>query len=477
VIVSLEVWFSGRTPDVYENYMRKIIEYNIAQGTLPVLSTKADNVEGDHSINYTVAKLAYEYDLPLWNYWRAVQPLPNHGLDATDPTGFHLNIDGWNMRSFTALQVLEAIRHTMNEMPTAGTTVVTSTSVSSETDNAFTPGPVAGLPNSEILSSSDASASEIMFEMSVRAGDQLETVGVFEGNLKGEAWQALAAPGFELLDRSANGILVAQANKLYVLKDAQLTLLTDQLYTFSAKPALWLLDGRIAAIQHLDTKNQLAILSLSGAEPNILPTAEYTPVELYPSQDSAHLYWGGTEACTQNICKSELNITSPLDGSSLQVLPFTGQPAFGADGKMAFITYDAEHKTQLTLVNGEKKFTFSIPGNRLVDMSWSPDGNTLAISTSKASDYSGRVLESKLILVTFPVNVDFPITYTDVVPEHLIWSADGKSILVVSRKLVDGKYQVNFVVFDIEKRREIPASGFSLVSEKYLLIEPIFWLP
>ena len=477
VIISLEVWFSGRTPDVYENYMRKIIEYNITQGTLPVLSTKADNVEGDYSINYTVAKLAYEYDLPLWNYWRAVQPLPNHGLDPTDPTGFHLNVDGWNTRSFTALQVLEAIRRTMNEVPTNGTTVVASTPLPSGTDIAFTPGPVAGLPYSEIVSSTDASDSAILFEMSMRTDDQLETAGIYQGALNGQGWQALAAPGFKLLDHSANGILAAQGNKLYLLKDAQLTLLTNQLYTSSTKPALWLPDGSIAVIQHLDTKNQLAILSLSGETPNILPTAEYTPVELYSAQDSTHIYWGGAETCSANNCAAQLNIASPLDGSRLQVLPFAGQPAFAMDGKMAFITYDVEHKIQLTLINGEKNYTFSVPGNRLVDMSWSPDGNTLAISTSKASDYSGRVLESKLILITFPINVDIPITYTDVVPEHHIWSADGKSILVVSRSMVDEKYQINFVAFDVEKKREIPASGFSLVSENYLLIEPIFWLP
>lgn len=477
VIISLEVWFSGRTPDVYENYMRKIIEYNITQGTLPVLSTKADNVEGDYSINYTVAKLAYEYDLPLWNYWRAVQPLPNHGLDPTDPTGFHLNVDGWNTRSFTALQVLEAIRRTMNEVPTNGTTVVASTPLPSGTDIAFTPGPVAGLPYSEIVSSTDASDSAILFEMSMRTDDQLETAGIYQGALNGQGWQALAASGFKLLDHSANGILTAQGNQLYLLKDSQLTLLTDQLYTSSTKSALWLPDGRIAAIQHLNTQNQLAILSLSGEPPNILPTAEYIPVELYSTQDPTRIYWGGAETCSENNCAAQLNIASPLDGSSLQVLPFAGQPAFAMDGKMAFITYDVEHKIQLTLINGEKNYTFSVPGNRLVDMSWSPDGNTLAISTSKASDYSGRVLESKLILVTFPISVEIPITYTEVVPEHIIWSMDGKSILVMSRTMADGKYQVKFMAFDVEKRREMPDSGFSLVSEKYLLIEPIFWLP
>jgi Tol biopolymer transport system component len=110
-------------------------------------------------------------------------------------------------------------------------------------------------------------------------------------------------------------------------------------------------------------------------------------------------------------------------------------------------------------------------------MSWSPDGNTLAVSTSNASSYSGRVLESKLFLVTFPADVNIVLTYADVVPEHMVWSPDGKSILTISRNMVDGKYRISFVVFDIEKRRELPASGFSLRSEKYLLIEPIFWLP
>ena len=57
-------------------------------------------------------------------------------------------------------------------------------------------------------------------------------------------------------------------------------------------------------------------------------------------------------------------------------------------------------------------------------------------------------------------------------------SPDGKSIVAVRRKMEDdGKYNISFVILDVEKRREIPASGLSLVSENYLLIEPIFWLP
>jgi len=57
VIISLEVWWEGRSVERYEEYMRRIIEYSIDHGAVPILSTKADNVEGEHSINLATASL------------------------------------------------------------------------------------------------------------------------------------------------------------------------------------------------------------------------------------------------------------------------------------------------------------------------------------------------------------------------------------------------------------------------------------
>jgi hypothetical protein len=121
VFISMEVWFEGRTPQVYEDYLRQIVEYTISQGAVPVLATKADNVEGDHSINRATAQVAYEYDLPLWNFWLAVQPLTDHGIDwARDSDGFHLTVESWNVRSYTALQVLDALRSALQLSASAG---------------------------------------------------------------------------------------------------------------------------------------------------------------------------------------------------------------------------------------------------------------------------------------------------------------------------------------------------------------------
>lgn len=110
--------------DTFEGQMRKIIEFSIESGVLPVLSTKADNEEGDGSINATIAKLAVEYQIPLWNYWLAVQPLPKHGLqdDGAHITWAPNRFDdpqvmkkGWPTRNLTALQILERVRTTFLE--------------------------------------------------------------------------------------------------------------------------------------------------------------------------------------------------------------------------------------------------------------------------------------------------------------------------------------------------------------------------
>lgn len=117
VIISFETWWE-KSAQSYETYLREIIEITIDHGIVPIISTKADNLEGDHSINATIVRLAVEYDIPVWNFWLAVQPLPNHGLHEDD---FHLTYAqsyfddpqrmtaAWPWRNLTALQALDVI--------------------------------------------------------------------------------------------------------------------------------------------------------------------------------------------------------------------------------------------------------------------------------------------------------------------------------------------------------------------------------
>ena len=108
----------------FEPKMRVLIEYTLAQGIVPILVTKADNLERNETINSMIAKLAVQYRVPVWNFWAAVQPLPGHGLQGD---GAHLTFASnffnkpenlkraWPIRNLTALQVLEAMRTSVPE--------------------------------------------------------------------------------------------------------------------------------------------------------------------------------------------------------------------------------------------------------------------------------------------------------------------------------------------------------------------------
>ena len=105
-------WKAGASADAYEAYLRKIVDLIIASGAVPILTNKSDNVEGDHSINLATAKVAYDYDIPLMNFWLVADSLPNHGLDP-NRNDIYLTPDGWDVRNFTALRTLDSVWRTL----------------------------------------------------------------------------------------------------------------------------------------------------------------------------------------------------------------------------------------------------------------------------------------------------------------------------------------------------------------------------
>ena len=109
-----DVWHEEK----FEENLLAIVEHLIEKGIVPILSTKADNLEGDHAINLIIAKVAYEYDLPMWNFWLAVQELPDKGLqeDKAHLTWAPNRFDdplamkkAWPNRNLTALRTLQSV--------------------------------------------------------------------------------------------------------------------------------------------------------------------------------------------------------------------------------------------------------------------------------------------------------------------------------------------------------------------------------
>lgn len=117
-IISMETWWAQRPAEEYEDYLKQIVEFWIDHGVVPILATKADNLEGDYGLNQAVYRVAQEYDVPLWNFWLAIQALPGNGLSEDD---FHLTFArnffddpvrmkySWPIRNLTALQAIDAV--------------------------------------------------------------------------------------------------------------------------------------------------------------------------------------------------------------------------------------------------------------------------------------------------------------------------------------------------------------------------------
>ncbi|KAA3644508.1 MAG: hypothetical protein DWQ07_13890 [Chloroflexi bacterium] len=110
-IVSLGTNWTAGASQAFEDYLRDIVEHLLDNNVLPIIVTKADNIEGDGSLNLAMAQVAYDYDVPLWNFWPNVQHLPNEGIDPVIKGGYiYLVPEAWDIKSFTGLQALDAIR-------------------------------------------------------------------------------------------------------------------------------------------------------------------------------------------------------------------------------------------------------------------------------------------------------------------------------------------------------------------------------
>ncbi len=74
----------------FETNYDKIVGHLIEQGIVPVLYTKADRFEGpDNRNNLSIRKIAEKYQVPLLDFDKLADTLPNRGLG---PDGIHLSI-------------------------------------------------------------------------------------------------------------------------------------------------------------------------------------------------------------------------------------------------------------------------------------------------------------------------------------------------------------------------------------------------
>ncbi len=112
-------------PPAYDYYLRTLVALTLDNGVVPLLNTFPTRPEAPEKsllMNQIVVKVAADYSVPLVNLNRALEALPNHGVDPQDT--IHLSVPsdkrvdvfsaqnlqaGFTVRNLVTLQALQAV--------------------------------------------------------------------------------------------------------------------------------------------------------------------------------------------------------------------------------------------------------------------------------------------------------------------------------------------------------------------------------
>lgn len=473
VFISFEVWWEGRTAEEYEKYMREIIETVIAHGAVPILATKADNVEGDHSINFTTARLAYEYDIPLWNFWLAVQPLPNHGLDTERNDRFHISTDAWNTRSFTGLQALDNV---WKGVKNSSQDIVGSPTQT--TDPTSTPDPLSSQDQGLTM---DLSGIDLVFGLVAKKGRDFQPQGVYGFDFELSTPRQLLDSNWEFQSASPDGrsLLVSSGLNLYLVRDNSLHFISDKLLYLGETSAIFLPDGSLVFLQVEGDEISLVQVQPGGELLSLTP-AEDKPINLYPSPDESQIFWESGFCASFKSCERKGAWVSDLQMGKSSPLDQIKRPLVSPDGTtLAYEYYPTENTSNLAFaeVSGENAREFPLRGDILSAYSWQPGGEWLAVHMSIRSEYSGRIMDGINFLVK-PKNFSTKqLPSVLLMNPKLIWSSDNVHMAWLGTDVNGSQYVIRLSEVDIQSGLvNNLTDALGIKSDNFIFITNSSWL-
>ncbi len=478
VLVSLEFYYDGRTAQNYEGYLRQVLDFYIARGVVPILATKADNMEGDESLNLTTARLAAEYDLPLWNFWKAAQPLPNHGMDATRPDGFHISVDAWRERSATALQALDSVWRGLRDLlPAAAQS---------------TPRPSPAAPSgAPLLQPPLGGSTRVVLSLAERGAGAPHPKGVYLLDVKAESLVQLLDDRYQLQAISPDGarLLVNQGSDLYLAKidGTGLKKLASDFFPFGRAGAAWLADG--ASLLYIADRSGRGIwqMAADGSAAQRLTPPQLAPFELVPGLTGDEFFWADG-ACALDAggvplageCQAGSWYRSNIDGSAPFSLAQMSNPLRSPDGLSLAYTYLSEKsKPVLAITSGSQGQVWTpLPEGYVIDYAWSPSARWLAALWQERSDYSGKVTGQKLYLLS-PADVRRDEQALTINQNGLVsWSPDGRWLLLTGTETNADGYRLNL--------RLVPVNGTGITvldgkispsGANFVYVSNLAWVP
>ncbi|MBN2085639.1 MAG: SGNH/GDSL hydrolase family protein [Anaerolineales bacterium] len=485
VFITLETWLDPETIDRYESYLRQILDYVIAKGTVPILMTKADMAEmgnGVPVINPAIVRVAGDYDVPVINFWRSAQSLENGGIDP-NREGFHLSPEGFKLKNILALRTLYKLwtqveKGSQNPGGTdaPGTPTVTS---------ALTVTP--GSPGSLEFTAPDCQGGCIFAGTAISNDGAVTSNGVLAINYPAGKLTQILGEGFDLQDVSADGqrLLVNDSTALYeiTLGHASTRLISDSYFSFGKQGAYWNADD--SRVIYLDRNDPIQ-------------TETGDAIDLFPSMRNGEIYFESGTCAGKADCRT--GGVYRLDAkNAVTRLESYAKMVFSPDGKVAAFLDPAAatqenhfHIPYLLLEavdqGAASRKWIHFPGAEgfmvhpeVREYAFSPENDELFILYDVYSDYYERSLRLQAYGYDLATRTLSDLGEMAGVGgsqnPRLVWSPrESKVLLFLTEQNSENQYALSIYQVDPENTEGVTAYSQKILSRSdYFYITNLFW--
>jgi len=487
VLITLETWLDPDTVDRYEIYLRKILDYVIERGTVPILLTKADSSElrsRTHIINPAIVRVARDYDVPVVNFWRAAQYLDNYGIDPARE-GFHLSQEGYDLKNILALRTLYTIwkavesgvsSSTNNGSDNQGNSTATPTL---QTTPISQPSPLVTVP--------DCDGGCIFFATASSQDGVVTSQGVVAYNYSTQTLTSVLDEDYDLQDVSEDGkrLLVNTTNRLYEinLANASAKLVSDSFFSLGKQGAYWNSDD--SAIILIDQNNSFQT-ETGGA------------FNFFPSTRDEERYFESGSCTSKDSCQSSGVYRLNSDQSATRLDSYS-RLVFSPNGKLvgflnpaAATKYNYYHIGYILLeetehgISRRRVFYFPEEGGFMVfpdvhDYAFSPDNNKLFIIYDVYSAY----YEESLRIQTYMIDLNTGILYdfgsikgiSGSLNPRMVWAPQGKKILFfLTDETQDNQYSISIFQTNLDTGEKLTLYDQGImISSDYFYITNLYW--
>jgi hypothetical protein len=482
VFITLETWLDPKTIDRYEIYLRQILDYVLAKGSIPILITKADSAEvfnGKYVINPAIVQVAHDYDVPVVNFWQAAQYLDNAGIDPARE-GFHLSQDGYNLKNILALR---ALYNVWKYVDTGNSKSSQSSTPTPAPTQQATTNPAIPLT----LTIPDCAGSCIFFGTTSSHDGVAQSQGVYAYAFTGKKLIPVLGQGYNLQDVSADGkqLLVNDATHLYDvnLATGSSSVISESFFSLGRQDAYWNADASQSI--YLDQKQP--ILAGTGYAFNLFPTTRANELYFESGKCTA------LDSCQSNGAYQQIQNQVPMSMDTTFHLVFSPNGKYLAYLNSAAATADNYfHIGYLMLqepdlgVNSSRVFYFPKERGFMIspdvrDFAFSPDNSKIFIIYDVYSAY----FEKSLHIKTYVLNVKTGVLYdygkidgpSGSLSPRVVWSPHGDSALFfMTSETTDNQYSLGVyqTVLNTEQRL-VPFDQGIITSNEYFHITNIYW--